>query len=75
MPRLALLAALLLALACKGEDLLPAAPTMPAPPEDQPAVVLAAATFRDANDYRTRGTAILDACNPDRSLAWRSALS
>ena len=61
--RLGFIAVLLLALGCKGEDLLPTAPAMPAPPpppEDPAPTILARATFRDANDYRTAGTAVLE---------------
>ncbi len=57
-------ALLLIALgACKGESLTPTEPVPeppPPPPADQPAMVLATATFSDANGYRTVGGARLE---------------
>ena len=70
MRRLAQISILLLVLGCKGEDLLPTSPVQPAPPppDDQPTSVLAAATFRDANDYRTSGGATLEQADEGQVL-------
>ncbi len=52
----------LLALGCKGENLLPTEPTQPLapPPPQETATVIATAAFRSANGYRTVGGARLE---------------